>query len=119
VPWSTYSGTLGAERPAFLPPIADPEGCAKVIASGLDWMRPIVTMTADSFEISLRMDAPSAEAALHHMRGSLKSALHTAGIPVVGNWPLTVLKVEPSSARGHMRMPARDPVGPRSPLPHD
>jgi hypothetical protein len=118
VPWSTYSGTLGAERPAFLPRIEDPEGCAKVIATALNWMQPLVTLSADSFEISLTMDAPSAEAALHHMRGSLKSALYTARIPIMGNWPLTVLKVEPSTGRGQIRMPARDRRLP-FPLRHD
>lgn len=119
MPWSTYSGTLGAQRPAFLPRIEDPERCAKVIATALNWMQPLVRLSADSFEISLTMDAPSAEAALHHMRGSLKSALYTAGIPVMGNWPLTVLKVEPSAVPGHVRMPARDRAGSRSPLRRD
>ena len=119
MPWSTYRGTLGAERPAFLPPIDDPESCAKVIAGALDWMQPQVRLGPDRFEIRLTMDAPSAEAALHHMRGSLKSALYTAGIPVIGNWPLTVLKVEPSMVRGHVRMPARDRAGSRSSLRHD
>ena len=114
VPWSTYSGTLGAERPAFLPPIDDPESCAKVIAGALDWMQPQVRLGPDRFEISLTMDAPSAEAALLHMRGSLRSALHTAGIPVTGNWPLTVLTVEPSSLRGHVTLPSRDRAGSRS-----
>ena len=108
MPWSTYSGTLGAERPAFLSPIDDPESCAKVIAGALDWMQPQVRLGRDRFVISLTMDAPSAEAALLHMRGSLRSALHTAGIPVTGNWPLTVLTVEPSSLRGHITLPSRD-----------
>lgn len=114
MPWSTYSGTLGAERPAFLSPIEDPESRAKVIAGALNWMQPQVRLSPDRFEISLTMDAPSAEAALHHMRGSLRSALHTAGIPVMGNWPLTVLKVEPSRLRGHITMPSRDRAGSRS-----
>lgn len=116
--WSTYTGTLAAERPAFLPQIEDPDGCAKAIATSLNWMQPVVTLGADMFDISLTMDAPSAEAALHHMRGSLKSALYAAGIPAMGNWPLIVLKVEPSSVRGHVRMPGHGPAGSCSRLRH-
>ncbi len=100
--WSPYIATFGAERPAFLSPIEQPGDRAMGIARSLGWMQAVVTVHADTFEITLTMDAPSAEAAMHHMRGSLKSAFHTAGIPAVGTWPLTLLSVRPSEGRGHV-----------------
>lgn len=44
------------------------------------------------------MSAPSAEAALAHLRGSYRSALHAAGVGHVGLWPLHLLSVETGAA---------------------
>ncbi|WP_081239522.1 hypothetical protein [Streptomyces viridosporus] len=100
--WSMYTARFGATRPAFLPAVADPEAVADSVRAGLDWMFPEVTITADTATVRLSMNAPSAEAALAHLRGSYKSALHTAGVWQVGNWPLHLLTVEaglPSEVR--------------------
>lgn len=92
--WSMYTARFGATRPAFLPAVADPEAVAESVRAGLDWMFPDVVITADTATVRLSMNAPSAEAALAHLRGSYKSALYTAGVWQVGNWPLHLLTVE-------------------------
>ncbi|WP_189314400.1 hypothetical protein [Streptomyces brasiliensis] len=74
--------------------MADPAAVAASVRAGLDWMFPEVTISADTATVRLSMKAPSAEAALAHLRGSYKSALHTAGVGQVGNWPLHLLTVE-------------------------
>ncbi|GAA4752836.1 hypothetical protein GCM10023350_42680 [Nocardioides endophyticus] len=92
--WSMYTAKFGATRPSFLPVVEDPEHATEVVHRGLDWMFPEVLITADTAAIRLSMNAPSAEAALAHLRGSYKSALYTAGVWQVGNWPLHLLSVE-------------------------
>ncbi|MFI8089461.1 hypothetical protein ACIF9R_14255 [Streptomyces sp. NPDC086080] len=92
--WSMYTARFGATRPAFLPAVADPEAVTASVRAGLDWMYPDVVITADTATVRLSMNAPSAEAALAHLRGSYKSALYTAGVWRVGNWPLHLLTVE-------------------------
>lgn len=92
--WSMYTARFGAIRPRDLPPIADPDGTARTLLAGLDWMHPEVVVTADTATVRLSMHAPSAEAALAHLRGSYKSALYTAEVGEVGSWPLTLLSVE-------------------------
>lgn len=59
-------------------------------------MDPTLVLTADRIAVQLSVHAPSAEAALAHVRGSLRSALHGAGIPAVGRWPLVSLSVRPA-----------------------
>lgn len=92
--WSMYTARFGATKPAFLPAVEDPEHCTEVVRKGLDWMVPEVQITADTASMRLSMNAPSAEAALAHLRGSYKSALYTAGAWQVGHWPLHLLSVE-------------------------
>jgi hypothetical protein len=92
--WSMFTVRFGATRPAYLPPIEDPDLAAQSVARGLDWMFPEVSLTGDTSAVRLSMHAPSAEAALAHVRGSYKSALYTAGVWQVGNWPLHLLSVE-------------------------
>jgi hypothetical protein len=67
--------------------------------SRLEWLRPEVAMSEDRVTIALTMQAPSAEAAMHHLRGTYKSALFATGIPEVGSWPLTSLAIEPSAVQ--------------------
>lgn len=92
--WSMYTARFGATKPVFLPAIEDPKACAAVVSRGLDWMFPKIEITSDTTDIRLSMNAPSAEAALAHLRGSYRSALYTAGVWQVGNWPLHLLSVE-------------------------
>ncbi|TYL55476.1 hypothetical protein FXB39_03845 [Nocardioides sp. BGMRC 2183] len=92
--WSMYTARFGATKPGFLPAVADPDAVTESVRSGLDWMYPEVEITADTATVRLSMNAPSAEAALAHLRGSYKSALYTAGVWQVGNWPLHLLSVE-------------------------
>jgi hypothetical protein len=88
-----YTGSLSSVRPALLPPIADPDAVRDSLLEGLEWMFPELTITPDAADIRLSMHAPSAEAALAHLRGSYRSALFTAGVWQVGNWPLTRFSV--------------------------
>lgn len=92
--WSMYTATFHANKPSFMPDIADPEAVAAVVHRGLDWMAPLVDIRPRQITIRLSMNAPSGEAALAHFRGSFKSALFTAGTPQVGNWPLESFTVE-------------------------
>ncbi|GAA1518448.1 hypothetical protein [Nocardioides humi] len=92
--WSMYTARFGATKPAFLPAVEDPVAVSESVRHGLDWMFPEVDITTDTATVRLSMNAPSAEAALAHLRGSYKSALYTAGVWQVGNWPLHLLSVE-------------------------
>ncbi|MGW1545860.1 hypothetical protein [Streptomyces sp. NPDC002346] len=90
--------------------MTDPEAVAASVRAGLDWMFPEVTITADTATVRLSMNAPSAEAALAHLRGSYKSALYTAGVWQVGNWPLHLLTVEAGPPAG-IQVPADADAG--------
>lgn len=92
--WSMYTARFGTTKPAFLPAVEHPEAAAEIVRRGLDWMFPEVSITSDTAFVRLSMNAPSAEAALAHLRGSYRSALYTAGIWQVGNWPLHLISVE-------------------------
>jgi hypothetical protein len=92
--WSMYTARFGATKPAFLPAVEDPEAAAEIVRRGLDWMLPEVSITSDTAFVRLSMNAPSAEGALAHLRGSYRSALYTAGVWQVGNWPLHLIRVE-------------------------
>lgn len=112
--WTLYTARFGARKPPFLPPVPDPAQCTAIVRSGLDWMMPEVSIEADTATVRLTMSAPSADAALAHMRGSYRSALYTAGVPQVGNWPLHLLSVEegapPESLDRHAAATAAVPV---------
>jgi hypothetical protein len=94
--WSVYTASLEATRPETADRVPDPTTQAKMLAESLNWMEPSLVLTADRIAVRLSVHAPSAEAALAHVRGSLRSALHGAGVPAVGRWPLVSLSVLPA-----------------------
>jgi len=105
--WKSYTVTLEAERPSFLPTIVEPDQTAKQVGEHLAWMDPDVAFTEDSLQVRLSMPAASAEGALAHIRGILKSALNSVGHPQVGNWPLVQLSAEASTGTAAVAAPTR------------
>lgn len=91
--WPVYTARFEATRPPGADRLADSSGRAEYVARTLDWMDPRLEFTADGMTVQLSLHAPSAEAALAHVRGTLRSALHGAGIPAVSRWPLVSLSV--------------------------
>jgi hypothetical protein len=95
--WPVYTASLEATRPATADRVIDPTTPAKMLTESLNWMEPALVLTADRIAVRLSVHAPSAEAALAHVRGTLRSALHGAGVPAVGRWPLMSLSVLPAA----------------------
>lgn len=94
--WPVYVARFEAVRPATAEPVSDAASRGKTVAENLGWMDPILELTGDNIAVQLSLHAPSAEAALAHVRGSLRSALQGAGVPGVGRWPLVSLSVVPA-----------------------
>ena len=91
--WFVYTITFEAAKPRAATSIPDADTRAQSIEDSLDWMEPSVRFTADGVHVRLTVHAPSADAAMAHVRGSFRSALHGAGIPAVGLWPVRALDV--------------------------
>lgn len=92
--WKKYTVCVTAVRPKFMAPIPEPEIIAKMLHEALDWMNPEIAMQHDTYTVRLTMPAPSAEGALHHVRGSFKSTLYGTDIPAIGTWPLASISVD-------------------------
>lgn len=96
--WINHQIRLEASKPASQTPIEDTDRVHDHLRLCLLWTDPEVAVSPNSFSISMRLSATSAEAALVHARGIVRSVFTAAGVPRVNLWPVGSISVTPDPA---------------------